>query len=137
MLPEFVHRIPPPAGVKFAYNNSPEYELVGDIDALKLVDLDKEGLSEYKFFLNRSKSISDFAAMENSMAKNVFGKMDLNKDGRVTREEAEKVLLKINSQFGRGYGEKDVDQFMAFIDANNDGAIDFEEFKNAYFNLLD
>jgi hypothetical protein len=35
------------------------YELVGDVDALKLIDLDKEGLSEYKPLLrSRSKVVT-------------------------------------------------------------------------------
>jgi len=80
-LPEFVHQIPAPDGIKFAHNSPQEYELVG-------------------------------------------------------REEAEKMFLKINSQLGRSYGEKDVDRFMSHLDLNNDGAIDFEEFKNAYHKLL-
>lgn len=49
-LPEFVKEIPPPHGVKLASEQpyNPVYELEGDVEALKLVDLDREGLSEYK-----------------------------------------------------------------------------------------
>jgi Ca2+-binding EF-hand superfamily protein len=138
-LPEFVHQIPAPDGIKFAHNSPQEYELVGDVEALELVDLDKEGLSEYKYFLDKSKSISNLAEMNEAIEGNerqVFVRIDVDGDGKVTREEAEKMFLKINSQLGRSYGEKDVDRFMSHLDLNNDGAIDFEEFKNAYHKLL-
>jgi hypothetical protein len=49
-LPKFVHDIKPPKGILLAHdckrNEHPELE--GDLDALGLIDLDKEGLSQYK-----------------------------------------------------------------------------------------
>ena len=69
-LPKFAHDCKPPNGLVLAaaqnaYDPNPRYsrsedrqvvyELVGDVDALKLIDLDKEGLSEYKPLL-RSRS---------------------------------------------------------------------------------
>jgi hypothetical protein len=57
-LPQFILDIAPPNGVVLAsdapYN--PVHELEGDIDALRLVDLDREGLSEYKSILNNSRT---------------------------------------------------------------------------------
>lgn len=54
-LPPFVLEIKPPAGVVLAseqqFNNV--YELEGDVQALRLVDLDREGLGEYKQFVSR------------------------------------------------------------------------------------
>jgi hypothetical protein len=51
-LPSFVTEIRPPPGLILAAEYEPNYELEGDIDALKLIDLDKEGLSEYKKYLS-------------------------------------------------------------------------------------
>jgi hypothetical protein len=52
-LPDFVKNIEPPKGVKLAaqctYPDVPLLE--GDIDALKQIDLDEYGLSEYKYYL--------------------------------------------------------------------------------------
>lgn len=54
-LPPFVLEIKPPAGVILAadqqYNTF--YELEGDVQALRLVDLDREGLAEYRQFVSR------------------------------------------------------------------------------------
>ncbi|CAF0870800.1 unnamed protein product [Brachionus calyciflorus] len=57
-LPKFVVDIQPPEGVVLAsqVKNTNLYELEGDVDALKLVDLEKEGLNEYKNYLNKNAS---------------------------------------------------------------------------------
>ena len=49
-LPDFVLDIQPPAGVVLAadYKYNQVHELEGDMHALKLVDLDKEGLGQYR-----------------------------------------------------------------------------------------
>ena len=49
-LPDFVKDIRPPQGVILAaeYLPAPVPELEGDVEALRLVDLDREGLTEYK-----------------------------------------------------------------------------------------
>ena len=50
-LPSFVLEIKPPAGIVLAADssgNSGVYELEGDVQALRFIDLDREGLSEYK-----------------------------------------------------------------------------------------
>lgn len=54
-LPEFVLEIRPPKGISLAADCSsdPVYELEGDVHALKLIDLDREGLGEYKSQVQR------------------------------------------------------------------------------------
>ena len=54
-VPSFVLEIKPPAGVVLAadYQYNSIYELEGDVQALRLIDLDREGLSEYKQFVQR------------------------------------------------------------------------------------
>jgi hypothetical protein len=49
-LPKFVRDIKAPEGLMLASKAQPKitHKLVGDLNALKLVDLDKEGLGEYK-----------------------------------------------------------------------------------------
>jgi hypothetical protein len=51
-LPQFVKDIQPSCGIELAankrYNPCPVFELCGDVCALNKVDLDKEGLSQYK-----------------------------------------------------------------------------------------
>ena len=52
-LPNIVHEVKTPEGLKLATENNlnASLELEGDLSALKLIDLDKEGLGEYKEFL--------------------------------------------------------------------------------------
>lgn len=52
-LPSFVTDIPTPEGLTLAanYYYNPVHELEGDVDALRLINLDREGLSEYKSYL--------------------------------------------------------------------------------------
>ena len=59
-LPSFVREIQAPSGLTLAHDSQiNEYpELEGDIQALNLIDLDKEGLSHYKYLLNRNSTSS-------------------------------------------------------------------------------
>lgn len=52
-LPDFVKDIKPPKGIKLAaqYSSTDVPLLEGDIEALRLIDLDEYGLSEYKYHL--------------------------------------------------------------------------------------
>ena len=54
-LPQFVLDIPTPPGITLAADvrSRSNYELVGEVDALKLVDLDKEGLGAYKNYFSQ------------------------------------------------------------------------------------
>lgn len=54
-LPDFVLDIKPPAGVVLAadYQYNQVHELEGDLQALRLVDLEREGLTEYRSQLQR------------------------------------------------------------------------------------
>jgi Ca2+-binding EF-hand superfamily protein len=64
-LPEIVCEIPTPGGIILAADYKPKnvHELEGDLDALNLIDLDNEGLSEYKQYLkNFGKSGTSAAA---------------------------------------------------------------------------
>lgn len=50
-MPAIAQNLKPPSGTIFAANEPPKYyvpRLVGDLDALARIDLDREGLSEYK-----------------------------------------------------------------------------------------
>ena len=92
-MPSFVLEIKPPQGVTlasdFTYNS--HYELIGDVHALRLVDLEREGLGEYREMLDRmdnAQSNVDFIA-------EMFALIDRDNNGKVSVEEAEKILLKL------------------------------------------
>ena len=166
-LPNFVHEIRNPDGLVLAadYKSSGIHELEGDLHALKLIDLDREGLGEYRQYLARlgvlenaafqviqasgsflsgsalasaSASASVSAAASNALeeiVENIFRTIDRNNNGIINVEDAEKTLLRLNSRLGRRYGEDDVRAFFNALDVNNDGTLDLPEFKRAFLNI--
>jgi hypothetical protein len=142
-LPQFVKEIRPPTGVVLAaeYSAPSLVELEGDIQALGLIDLEREGLSEYRAFLTRFGSASYTSSSSNvsislantlsSILVELFQTIDRNSSGRISRSEAETLLLRLNSRLGRRYGDEEADSFFRAVDTNNDGSIDFDEFRRA------
>ena len=60
-LPDFIQDIRPPNGIELACHQKIKYLvpiLDGDIDALSLIDLDREGLSEYKNVVSSGRGLS-------------------------------------------------------------------------------
>ena len=55
--------------------------------------------------------------------------------GRITIEDAERTLLRLNSRLGRNYGENDVRAFFDALDANHDETLDLNEFKRAFLSI--
>ncbi len=168
-LPSFVTDIKTPDGLVLAanyqYNNL--YELEGDLQALRLVDLDREGLGEYRTYLNRlgvsggagaaavssvgfggnygaSSSVSygnaasygsASASVSSDLVEQVFRSLNADNDNRISRSEAERAFLQLNSRLGRSYGENEVSSFFAALDKNGDGYLDLSEFRRAFLNL--
>lgn len=143
-LPPFVLEIKPPSGVVLAsdYKYDSKFELVGDIEALRLIDLEREGLSEYGpalHMLERQQDVSYEESLSESSAefiKEMFALIDLDNNGKVSVEEAQKILLKLNSRLGRRYGANDVEDFFKRLDINQDNFVDMEEFKVAFQSSL-
>jgi hypothetical protein len=67
-MPQFILDIPTPNGIVLAANtvNNSSYELEGDLDALRLINLDREGLGEYKHYLKETN-----AALANENLKQI------------------------------------------------------------------
>lgn len=121
-LPQFVLDIKHPEGIELAANHrySQIHELEGDIEALKLVDLDREGLGEYKHYLEQffkatgsqmsqtststSTSSDIFASSLESAIENIFRSIDVGNTGSIDISEASRVVLKLNTRLGRNYG---------------------------------
>ena len=216
-LPDFVTQIKPPNGIVQAADQKRRlfYELEGEIDALKLVDLDKEGLGEYKEWLrNRGvalasshNSLNNFtgssaytqqyqpslsyvaptvpqdgagsfwspgvhpvnsstisnsepaatlllaqsnnemtnevrstldeslADRNSSVISQIFSEFDLG-NGKISLDEAEKVLIRVNSRLDRGYGDDEVKAFLSSLAISDDGLVDLNEFKQAFEKIL-
>lgn len=149
-LPQFILDIAPPNGVVLAsecpYNAV--HELEGDIDALRLIDLEREGLSEYKAVLNKQ-SVSPIKPMNSSQTNavpppatsksavdEIFRLLYNKENGRIKVNRAARVVLKVNSRLGRKYGEDDVKHFIRALDINGDGTLSLNEFREAFTTLV-
>lgn len=161
-LPEIVRRLPNPEGIVLAseYQYNKLQELYGDVDALRLVDLDKEGLSEYRNYVSSQSyqrhespvvgyatlSIANnvptysgqttYSGVTEGAVEQLFKSINPDLNGNITVQDAEKALLRLNSRLGRTYGEADVRDLFQALDVNNDGTIDLDEFKSLVLSLL-
>ncbi|CAK9051564.1 unnamed protein product [Durusdinium trenchii] len=100
-------------------------------------DPDKSGyLDKEEFFAYAAKGTGDLHAMlkrglaaedeaEETIMK-AFEAWDVNQDGKITKEELERVLVMLNPAFTK----KDLTKLMKAMDENEDGEIDYEEFTN-------
>lgn len=72
-LPDFAREIRPPEGISLASDLGfySKFDLEGDLDALSLIDLDKEGLSEYKSVENQ-RSLSSVSSQSDPSTLNYF-----------------------------------------------------------------
>ena len=78
------------------------HELEGDVDALKLIDLDREGLSEYREYLQGLFVSSAKRPSVSSRLTNTSGIDELNKSNFDNRsiEETATVISMLNSRLG-------------------------------------
>jgi len=153
-LPAFVREIRPANGIILAAESkvSAIYELEGDVQALSLVDLNANGLSEYAYLLSGgggasasfgssvsvSASSGSFATggSIDSVLAEIFAMIDRNSSGKISSSEAQKVLLVLNSRLGRNYGDNEARAFIEALDTNRNGSVDFSEFRTAILRLF-
>jgi hypothetical protein len=64
--------------------------------------------------------------------KELFSFIDIDKNGVLSFDEAENVLLRINKSLGKDYNQNDIRAFFDKLDINRDGSIDFIEFSRAF-----
>lgn len=82
-----------------------------------------------------SSSSSSSSTTSDEFVQNLFNAIDLDRNGRISVSEAEKILLRINSRLNRMYGEDDVLALFQTLDADQDGQINFDEFKTGFRTL--
>lgn len=162
-LPKFVLDLSTPKGLVLAADHKPKdlHDLTGDIEALQFVDLEREGLGEYKSYLERlvgnqtSNSHSNSgnhqssihhkhsnsnshrnqsAAQSDSTIEEVF-RIYANEEGNIDIEDADKILFKLNSRLGRNYTEDDLQTFYDALDITDASQITLDEFKNALLSV--
>ena len=137
-LPDFVKEIKPPNDLMLACDWEPSLnDLEGDIQALSLIDLDKEGLSDYKNIVKQLGKVSAYYPPvmnintqkldKSSILKEIF---NANADSLLSIDDARKILYQINEKLGKSYSNQDED-FLRNLDKNQENKINMEEFKQA------
>lgn len=165
-LPTFVKEIRPPAGVKLAAdsNNQTVYELEGDLYALNLVDLEREGLIEYRHLLKQlkdSESHSNNGSKRNSIAdsykKRTSSGSSTASSGHTVSEivadilklfnchernnvislsEAQSIIARASQRLGRKLTDQEIKEFFQTVDIDVDGNIQQDEFKRVFEKLF-
>jgi Ca2+-binding EF-hand superfamily protein len=75
------------------------------------------------------------AASVANLVEQIFASIDQDNDGRISVDEAGKILLRLNSRLGRNYGEDDVIAFYNALDVNGDGTLTFDVFRQAFLAI--
>ena len=161
-LPQFVLDIQTPSevGVLAAdYRPKSIIELEGQLEAFKYINLDTEGLSEYRAYLAKLGIVdlgssgpgsSAFSVTTNSMgsgsfsssatssltaaASQIFAMIDKDNSGQISVEEAESIVLRLNSRLNRAYGENEVKAFFATVSGGS-SQINKQQFLAAFERL--
>ncbi|CAF0867990.1 unnamed protein product [Brachionus calyciflorus] len=162
-LPEFVLELKSPNGIILAADCKEETpQLEGDVEALKLIDLEKEGLSEYKIQLEKklentssfttqtmsvsnayfnqvystaSLSAANFNISNNSMniISEVFNQIDVE---YLKIDQAERLYNKLCMRLGRLFNRDQFRQFLLSVNMSQDGTISLREFRRVFENFL-
>lgn len=137
-LPKFVKEIKPPNGIELAADSLSNsiYELEGDVHALNLVDLEREGLIEYKYLLKKSDSFKKNIVLgenqrdkDKNLLKDLIKMLSLDSNETVTLNEAEQIMTKIYNRMGRSFGEEETKKFFSIVDIDSMGRICLSDVK--------
>lgn len=151
-LPQFVLDIATPSEIGTLaanYNYSSTYELEGALEGFRYVNLDTEGMSEYREQL-MAQGIRDLGALKVSAsmtasaapsnlsdaAAQIFNMIDVDRSGTIEVEEAEKIVLRMNSQLNRAYGENEVRNFFLEFVSSNSTRITRDQFLSVFDRLV-
>lgn len=159
-LPDFVLNIRTPddiGALAADYKFNSIYELEGEVEGLKYVDLEKEGLAEYRPQLLKlgfgNHATSSFAsglsasgsALTNTsissisasaLIQQIINQLDTDGSGTLSIEEAQSIFVRINSRIGRSCGQFEINRFFQGIHRNREGRIDLNEFKQAFDDFI-
>ena len=128
-MPQFVQSIKTPSDLgqlawEFKSVNGGIHELDGNLEGFAYVNLDTEGLTQYRAQL-LARGIRDLGASSSSSSSSssgvsaaagqIFDMIDYDRSGEIEVFEAERIVLKLNSQLQRSYGEAEVKQFFGSV----------------------
>ena len=152
-LPEYVRDIQNPQGIELAANYEPVHELTGDIEALRLIDLDKEGLSIYQSYLENSEILRkmpgippNFPGVENTednyLSVNYFNtqpQSNVNSQSMADSHVCSNLESEINPfYFDSNLAEtleSSIEQIFHLVDFNNTGRINIQDAEKTLLRL--
>jgi len=102
--------------------------LEGDLEALKLVDLDRWGLSEYKYLFRESESSGEL------VFEDVWRQARVE-NGRITTDEAKRLITLAHQKLDKTIDQGRVSRFVTDV-TNQDGWVEFEPFKKLMANWI-
>ena len=127
-------------------------ELEGALEGFRHVNLDAEGLSEYRaqllalgirdlgasgeavgYGVSSSSQVTSFSQVSLA-AGQIFDMIDVDRSGTIEVAEAEKIVLRLNSRLNRAYGENEVNAFFAAA-ASGSQVITREQFLRVFEKL--
>lgn len=145
-LPDYVASIKTPEGLVLAanyrYNNI--YELEGDLQALRLVDLDREGLAEYRSYLSNLGISYDarFASSGNldAIGGGGFSGATISTSGAIGGASGFGGAIGggAGSSFATistGGGNAELDAIFASVDSSGDGYVSIDEARALFLRL--
>lgn len=157
-FPQCILDIKPPDGLVLAAdspNSEYVHELEGEVEALKLIDMEREGLSDYipqmskhssrlsQISLKKSSQslyeppTSSIESVKMQIIDQIFDELDTDGKGFLSVKEAERILLKLNTRLGRSYGEDDLKDLLYNLDTEDDnGQISQEKFRIIFRRVL-
>jgi len=105
-------------------------ELEGDVEALRLIDLERSGLSEYRSYLSGLGVSYDAAAFSSSASP--FGFVTSAESGNlVSINEAQSIANNLNAGTEKPINDAELRAYFNSLDTNGDGRVSFEEFRAA------
>ncbi|RMZ95824.1 hypothetical protein BpHYR1_017282 [Brachionus plicatilis] len=105
-------------------------ELEGDVEALRLVDLERTGLSEYRSYLSGLGVSYDAAAFSSSASP--YGFINSQESANlISINEAQTIANNFNAGTEKPATDADLRAYFDSLDANGDGKISYEEFRAA------
>ena len=162
-MPDFVRDIKMPRDL-VVEPLTPENELEGDVNALCMpeIDLDKEGLSEYKFLLKQRKQVSIKRTLTPEKAKptkeqrptkvekkeshifldvsslltQIIESIKSKSRERLTYNEAKSVIIQLNQKLDRMYDNDKVEKFLENIGLDAETEYEVESFKEQLLNSM-
>ncbi|RNA43575.1 hypothetical protein BpHYR1_019798 [Brachionus plicatilis] len=105
-------------------------ELEGEVEALRLVDLERNGLSEYRAYLSNLGVSFDSAAFASSASP--FGLItSADSANLISANEAQSIANDVNAGTERPVSDADLRAYFNSLDTNGDGVISYEELRQA------